>query len=306
MNKDYILKDDEILEIKSDRLFHDLWNEHEMDTIEWTVIKILNCSYEDIHGKVRVGNIRLTNLSKDDKQKYVDLVVYYKDTITVIELNNNASTNYLRNVLYTLNTINNSFIEGDGYTDKRVRGILVNLNWFKNDEYKKEIKSKEEIIYGYPINGEEDKDYLLKIININLDYFSKLLYNKTKESDILWKLFTINKKSDLEKIVSKEKLLSNYENKIKRLSQDKEYCKMVWDERIERNLRAQQEYFDGKQEGLKEGKEEGKKEGIIEGILKNKKDMVINFNNNGVSIDIISKSTGLSIDEVNDIIKSNK
>ena len=81
---------------------------------------------------------------------------------------------------------------------------------------------------------------------------------------------------------------------------------MVWDERIERNLRAQQEYFDGKQEGLKEGKEEGKKEGIIEGILKNKKDMVINFNNNGVSIDIISKSTGLSIDEVNDIIKSNK
>ena len=69
---------------------------------------------------------------------------------------------------------------------------------------------------------------------------------------------------------------------------------MVWDERIERNLRAQQEYFDGKQEG------------IIEGILKNKKDMVINLNNNGVSIDIISKSTGLSIDEVNDIIKSNK
>ena len=85
---------------------------------------------------------------------------------------------------------------------------------------------------------------------------------------------------------------------------------MVWDERIERNLRAQQEYFDGKQDGLREGKEEGikegKKEGIIEGILKNKKDMVINFNNNGVSIDIISKSTGLSIDEVNDIIKSNK
>ena len=302
MNKDYILKEDEILEIKSDRLFHDLWNEHEMDTIEWTVMQILNCSYEDIHGKVRVGNIRLTNLSKDDKQKYVDLVVYYKETITVIELNNNASTNYLRNVLYTLNTVNNSFIEGDGYTDKRVRGILVNLNWFKNDQYKDKIKSKEEIIYGYPINGEEDKDYLLKIININLDYFSKLLYNKTKESDILWKLFTINKKSDLEKIVSKEKMLSNYENKIKRLSQDKEYCKMVWDERIERNLRAQQEYFDGKQEGLKEGKEEG----IIEGILKNKKDMVINFNNNGVSIDIISKSTGLSIDEVNDIIKSNK
>ena len=305
MNKDYILGEDEILEIKSDRLFHDLWNEHEMDTIEWTVMQILNCNYEDIHGKVKVGNIRLTNLSKDDKQKYVDLVVYYKETITVIELNNNASTNYVRNVLYTLNVINNSFIEGDEYTDKRVRGILVNLNWYKNKDNRESIKGKEEILYGYPIINEENKDYLLKIININLDYFSKLLYNKTKESDILWKLFTINKKSELEKIVFKEKLLSNYENKIKRLSQDKEYCKMVWDERIERNLKAQQEFYDGKKEGLKEGIIEGKKEGLELGKINAQKEFVIKFANNGVSHEIISKSTGLSIKEVEEIIKTN-
>ena len=290
MNREeYVLGENELLEIKSDRLFHDLWNEHEMDTIEWTVMQILGCNYEDIHGKVKVGNIRLTNLSKDDKQKYVDLVVYFKDTITVIELNNNTGTNYIRNVLYTLNTINNSFIEGEEYADKRVRGILVNLNWYKNKEEKERIKGKYEIEYGYPVTGEEESDYLLKIININLDYFSKLLYNKTKESDILWKLFTINKKSELEKIVFKEKLLSNYENKIKRLSQDKEYCKMVWDERIERNLKAQQEFYDGKKEG----------------IIETQKEFVINFANNGVSHEIISKSTGLSIKEVEEIIKSN-
>ena len=38
MKKDYILKDDEVLEVKSDRLFHDLFNEHEMNTIEWAVM----------------------------------------------------------------------------------------------------------------------------------------------------------------------------------------------------------------------------------------------------------------------------
>ena len=53
---------------------------------------------------------------------------------------------------------------------------------------------------------------------------------------------------------------------------------MVWDERIERNLRAQQEFFDGKQEGLKEGLIKVKELGIIE----NKKSMVISLNNNGV------------------------
>ena len=301
MNRDeYVLGENELLEIKSDRLFHDLWNEHEMDTIEWTVMQILNCSYEDIHGKVKVGNIRLTNLSKEDKQKYVDLVVYYKETITVIELNNNASTNYVRNVLYTLNAISNSFIEGEEYTDKRVRGILVNLNWYKNKENKERIKGKEEIIYGYPVTGNENKDYLLKIININLDYFSKLLYNKTNRSDILWKLFTVNKKTDLEEIVSKEKMLMNYRDKIKRLSQDKEYCKMVWDERIERNLRAQQEFFDGKQEGLKEGLIKGKELGIME----TKKDMVISLYNDKIPIEKISKYTDLTIEETENIINS--
>ena len=99
---------------------------------------------------------------------------------------------------------------------------------------------------------------------------------------------------------TKEKLLSNYENKIKRLSQDKEYCKMVWDERIERNLKAQQEFYDGKKEGIIEGK----KEGLELGKVNAQKEFVINFANNGVSHEIISKSTGLSIREVEEIIKT--
>ena len=72
---------------------------------------------------------------------------------------------------------------------------------------------------------------------------------------------------------------------------------MVWDERIERNLRKQQDYSDGF--------DDGKELGIEEGIRKNKRDMIINLNKNGVSLEIISKSTGLTIEEIKDIIKSN-
>ena len=124
----YILGDDQILEVKDDRVFHDLFNEHEMDTIEWIVSKILDCNIEKIHDKVRIGNVRLTNNAKDDKQKFVDLVVYYDNYIYNIELNNNFNGNYLRNILYLMNLINNSYIEGDNYIDKEIQGILVNLN----------------------------------------------------------------------------------------------------------------------------------------------------------------------------------
>ncbi len=73
---------------------------------------------------------------------------------------------------------------------------------------------------------------------------------------------------------------------------------MVWDERIERNLRAQQEYFEGKKEGIIEGK----KEGIIEG----KKEIVINLYQKEIPIDKISEYTNISIQEIEKIIKSNK
>lgn len=36
----------ELLQVRSDILFHDLFNEQEMDTLEWTVMQILECSYE--------------------------------------------------------------------------------------------------------------------------------------------------------------------------------------------------------------------------------------------------------------------
>ena len=128
MLKKYALDDNQVLEVKSDRLFHDLFNEHEMNTIEWTVMMILGKSYEEIHGNVQVGNIRLTNMSLNDKQKFVDLVVNLKDKKIVIELNNNYEGSYLRNVLYALNIINNSYIDSGDYYSKKIQGILINLN----------------------------------------------------------------------------------------------------------------------------------------------------------------------------------
>ena len=287
MKEEYVLEKDELLEIKSDRLFHDLFNEHEMNTIEWTVMMILGKSYEEIHNNVSVSNIRLTNMSKNDKDKFVDLLVNIDNKKILIELNNNYNGNYLRNVLYSMNVINNSYIEGDYYTNK-VQAILVNLNWHKS----KRSYSKKEIVYPYPKEGEEEKDYLLKIININLAYYEDKCYNEFVGVDKLSKLLTVKDKKELKRLVKDEKLLDNYYNKMDRLSKDEEYCKMIWDERIERNLRKAEDYYDGKQDGIQEG------------ILQRTKEMVINFYNNKVPIEVIAKGANLSISEVQNIINN--
>ncbi len=288
-----ILGENEILEIRGDRIFHDMFNEHEMDTIEWTVMQILNCSYEDIHGKVTVGNSRLTNLSLDDKTKYVDLIVEFEDDIVIIELNNNADKNYLRNVLYALNAIINKYIVGEKYLDKNITGILVNLNWYKDIKDQNNTLAKEIIKYPYP-SDDKSVEYLLKIININLDYFQKLCYDETEKSDILWKLFTINNKVDLGLITKEEKLLKEYRNKIERLSLDKEYCRMVWDERINTNLIKHDSYMSGYGKGHEEGRE------------KLKEEVIINMHKNNFKNDDIAKNLNISTDEVQKIIDNNK
>ena len=296
MNNDdnFILSDDEILEVKYDRLFHDLFNEQEMDTIEWMVSKILECDIKIIHNKVRVGNIRLTNKSKDDKQKFVDLVIYLDQCIYVIEMNNNFNGNYLRNLLYLMNTINNSYIIGDEYQEKKIQGILVNLNWTKKDD----IPPKEVITYPYPIIN-EDKIFFVKIMNINLSYYQNLCYNGCSDKDVLYKLLTRKKKAELKAIVDNEKYLTNYYNKMEYLSHDKEYCRMVWDERIERNLRNQEAFYGGKQEGIEEGLKEGKQEGLKE----KQNEMIQKMYKNNIPMETIAKVASLTIPEVEKIIE---
>ena len=128
---------------------------------------------------------------------------------------------------------------------------------------------------------------LLKIVNINPDYYKKEGYNGKRDKDVLYKLITRTSKKELKKIVDNEKELTNYYDKMDYLSHSKEYCHMVWDERIDENLKNQEVFYGGFQEGIQE----------------KQKEMIIKFYNNGVSLDIISKSSGLSIDEVNEIIK---
>ena len=292
MINEIVLKEDEILEIRGNRIFKDLFNEYEMDTIEWLVMKILNCKYEDIHGKVKVGGIDSPNLSKDDKGKLLDLIVYYDNKIIDIELNNNSGLEYTRNANYIANRVINENLIGEDYS-KKTQEILVNLNWFKLKSDIENIDNVVEITWDYPSLKKDKPNYFVKFINVNLFKIQQICYTDIKEEELVWKLFTLNKKEDLKKIVNQEKMLNNYQKKLERLSKSKEYCRMIWDERIDEKLRNHDAY------------ETGKDEGFMNGVEQKQTEMIINLYNNKVPIDIISKSSGLSINEIEKIIENN-
>ena len=68
---------------------------------------------------------------------------------------------------------------------------------------------------------------------------------------------------------------------------------MVWDERIENNLRKFEAYTSGKDEGIQEG------------IKKNQKEMILNMYKDNLPIETISKYANLTKEKVEEIIKNN-
>lgn len=174
--------------------------------------------------------------------------------------------------------------------------ILVNLNWHRKDINYHNIDKKSELYLDYPDWNIDD--YLIKIININLDIYQELCYHNIKESDKLWKLLTINEEEQLNLITKDEKLLHNYKNKILYLSNSEEYKKMIMNEDIERNALWEQNHGYDFDKGVQAGREKG----TIEGKLNAKKEMIINMYKNGISIDLISECSKMPIDEVENII----
>ena len=173
------VKDNKLLEIRIDRVFKDMFNESQMDTLEWTVMQILNARYEDIHGKVKVENACLVNTYPKERNKTVDLLVNYNGDKILIELNNNYCGNYMRNLLYAFNIVLNHYNAGTKpreIVNNRCKVILVNLNWYpKNYNYKK-VVHKEEILIPYP--EDNIKDFVIKTININLDFIKNFVMMK--------------------------------------------------------------------------------------------------------------------------------
>ena len=71
--------ENKIIQVKYDILFHDLFNEEDISTLEWAASQILECEPSELKGHVSVKNVRLTRTNPKERTKYVDLIIEYKN-----------------------------------------------------------------------------------------------------------------------------------------------------------------------------------------------------------------------------------
>ena len=246
----------EILQVRNDILFHDLFNEKDIKAVELVASQILECDVKELKGKVSVKNVRLTRTNKKERTKYVDLIVEYENKKIVIELNNNYEGIYTRNLNYAFNTLLN-FYNNNGCSyyerDAIFKVILVNLNWYKNKNL--EIPGKK--IHTIPYPDEKINDNILTIININLDYYEELSYDNVVLFDRFFKLLTVDSKEKLEQFKEFDEL-DAYSKNLEYFSNDKEYVEELMRAEAEEIMRNQEKYFAGFHEGEAKGEAKAK------------------------------------------------
>ncbi len=254
------------------------------------VSEILKEDYEDIYNNIRLISEEVafssltvnsrTDIMLEQDYMYVDIEICYSRGVT-------------------------RQIQTDSYIYQIFLGQLKSFHEYKN--IKKVIQiliedydyfGKNEFIYDVVYMEKKlliPEDTTIEKFHVNLVYLAKLGYNKIVEEDKLAKLLfflicddkKLNEiyKGDefMEKVVKEAKEIAGLEN-IKLYFTEDEILK--YDGEIEYNR------------GLKDGRQAGIKE--------NQREMIISLHNNGVPVDIRSKSAKLTIEETKKIINENE
>ena len=274
----------EILDVRSDRYFHDIFNRRNTKLLTFLLSQLLEKDTGEVKNNFTVLNVRLPNTTKKEKQKYCDYYFKYGDTYIILEINNNFRGLYVRNDLYVFNNIINEYgLDDKSYYTKEIKFKLFNLNWHKYEMDKKRTKKE---VHVLPRSYKE-KDILLEIVNINIDYFVDKCYNEVEKFEKIFKLLTIKNKNELIEATKDNEYLREYRNEVLRLNERSEYVNMILNERIEKRLAEEEAYFDGERAGIE----------------RNQRAMILNMHKNDLSNNIIAKCANIAVDEVKRIIK---
>ena len=266
---------------KYDRAFKEVFGKEEnKDILKKLLEEILQVEIERIEYlnlERNVDNVKV-------KRKHLDL--YLETNIGKIQVEvNTTNSKYVkpRNMSYLCDIYSHHTLVGQEY-DQDTLIIQININYGQQDE---------KYIREYRLRDESGKEYIRNFIiyEINMEKYMKLWYNKNeKELEKSKYIVMLNlEKEELEKLSKKDKVVIKYMKEIERVNENpkfREYMSAEEDnKKIENSLK-------------REWMEEGLKEGIKEGSYKRNIEIAKSLLKNKVDIEIITSSTGLSIEEL--------
>ena len=266
---------------RSDRAFKEVFmREDSKDILSKVLESVL---------KVEVKDIKSLNLERNVdnihvRRKYFDM--FLDTNIGKIQVEVNADydmSKKLRNTAFICDTYSHLTLKGEKYTDD-ILVIQINLSYENvKDKYINKIMIRD-----------DDNDPFIRnfiIYDINMVKCKNLWYTKDEEFDKYKYLMMLDLDEEkLEYLSRKDKVVSKYMETLEEVNKDpefREYMSAEEDARKMENSHLDEARADGKAEGITQGKSERNIE-IAKNMLEQK-----------IEIDVISKCTGLTEEEIN-------
>lgn len=290
-----------LMELTYDFMFKAVFgNETNMKALTGLICDYFKIDINEIKGKVRIMNSELIKNDKNDKKKCVDIIVEINDEeILNIEMNANRGNERLttieRNTAYICKIFSEQYRSGDKY-NKTKKCVQINFNNFGIDG---ENNGKAVFMLRNK-NGENELTKNLEIHYLNMEHMASVCYNEFTDSEIVkWILLIKSKTMEELKMRSEfmdDDMRETFISEVERLSSDEHiiglYNAEIEDEIMKNAIREH-------------SKEEGYKEGVEQGIEQKQREIIINMLNEKLDVNLISKYTGVDVEEVGKIKDEN-
>ena len=226
--------------------------------------------------------------SGNEKRDYrLDILLVNSDIDIIISIEMNqfpSEVTKFKNRLYVYTLLAKSLNSGEDAKKKYI--IQINFNKEKHPYVSKASYSVMDLD-----THKEIKDF--KIHEVYLENYKGIRYNGDNKEEMYLSLFTATSYEELREIAGNEKEALKIVDELEKLGIDDELGAVYDNEQMQKrllNTARNWGYDDGKAEGLEEGKKE-EKISIAKNLLKD-----------GMSIESVSKNTGLSIEELQKLI----
>lgn len=202
-----------------------------------------------------------------------------------IEMNaTNPSYLHTRNMAYICDTYSHYTMVGEDYLED-VRIIQINFTYG--------LKNEKEIVRKYYMQDKTEKKYVknMMIIEYNMDRIKNIWYSKNeKEIEKYRYLIMLDLEPvELEKLGKKDRLVKEYKMIVEMVNNDPNFKRRISEEEDRRKC-FNSEISLAEKRGINKGLQKGKNEQAIETA----KNLILE----GISSDIISKCTRISIEEI--------
>ena len=310
-----------ILELTSDIVFKSFMLSE--DTKEYTarlISLITKIPEKEILKNAVFNNVELPVKNKSDKRYRTDIIITIVKNIINIEMNREYYDGlFSKNNAYISKLYSDQFDVGDSYTNiSKIIGINIdNFSKFRGNKFvykflPMEIETKE-------IEEENRESY-----HLDLEYLRNKCYNNDKLSELekMCQIFIEEDFEHLENLKKGDDVMTKAVNKLEEISKDDKIIGLYDAEAVDRKVWNSKILYAeiigterGMEKGLKKGMKEGMKKGIKEGIekgiekgfqegKKNNQLMIVqNMLNKGFDKETIIEITGITLDELNFLIK---